>query len=111
MIFPFRRSREYNLRHLVSRLPKYQSGLVALRLLAVLLAGCQNQVPPDILEPSNSHTPVSISTQTPIPPTLAASPVPTFTAIPSQTSTPEPDGCLKPPEDYTRVEVDGMRIN
>jgi hypothetical protein len=95
----------------VSRLPKYQSGLVALRLLAVLLAGCQNQVPPDILEPSNSHTPVSISTQTPIPPTLAASPVPTFTAIPSQTSTPEPDGCLKPPEDYTRVEVDGMTIN
>ena len=111
MIFPFCSIRAYKLGHLVSRLPKCQSGLVALTLLAVLLAGCQNQEQPNTLEPSDSHTPVSIFTQTPIPSTLTATQVPTFTAIPSQTSTPEPAGCLKPPEDYTRVEVDGMTIN
>ena len=111
MITAFRSIRAYKLRHLVSRLLKCQSGLVALTLLAVLLAGCQNQVQPDILEPSDSHTPVSISTQTPIPPTLTATQAPTFTPIPTQTSTPEPAGCLKPPDDYTRVQVDGMTIN
>lgn len=111
MTFPSNNIREYKLRHLASRLPKFQSRLVALILLAVLLTGCQSQVQPNTLEPSDSHTPVSISTQTPIPPTLTATPDPTFTPIPSQTSTPEPTGCLKPPEDYTRVEVDGMTIN
>ena len=111
MISPFCSIREYKLRHLVSRLLKCQSGLVALTLLAVLLAGCQNPVQPNILEPSDSHTPVSISTQTPISPTLTATHPPTFTPIPPQTSTPEPAGCLKPPDDYTRVQVDGMPIN
>jgi hypothetical protein len=111
MISPFRSIRKYKLRHLVSRLPNCQSGLVALILLAVLLAGCQNQEQPNILEPLDSQTPVSISTQTPIPPTLTATQTPTLTPIPSQTSTPEPAGCLKPPEDYTRIEVDGMTIN
>ena len=111
MIFPSRNIREYKLRRLASRLPKCQSGLVALTLLAVLLTGCQNQVQPNTLEPSDSHTAVSISTQTPILPTLTATPDPTFTAIPSQTSTPEPAGCLKPPEDYTRGEVNGVTIN
>ena len=107
----FRNIREYKLRHLASRPPKWQRGLFALILLAVLLAGCQNKVQPDTLGSSDSRTPVSISTQTPIPPTLTATPDPTFTPIPSQTSTPEAAGCLKPPEDYTRVEVDGMTIN
>jgi len=27
------------------------------------------------------------------------------------TSTPEPDGCQKPPDDYTRVEVNGWMLN
>lgn len=46
-------------------------------------------------------------TATPIPPTLT----PTMTVIPSPTSTPEPIGCQKPPEDYTRIEVNGWTIN
>src|SRR5688500_9442169 len=114
MIFPFRRSREYNLRHLASHHSKTfpcPRGLVALILLTILLAGCQNQVQPNTLEPSDFHTTVPISTQTPILPTITATQAPTFTPLPSQTSTPEPAGCLKPPEDYTRIEVDGMRIN
>ena len=114
MIFPFRRSREYNLRHLASHHSKTfpcPRGLVALILLTILLAGCQNQVQPNTLEPSDFHTTVPISTQTPILPTITATQAPTFTPLPSQTSTPEPAGCLKPPEDYTRIEVDGMTIN
>lgn len=102
------------MRHRASRLPKTflcPRELVALILPAVLLAGCQNLVPPNTLTQTDSPAPVSTSTQTPIPPTLTATQVPTFTAIPSQTSTPEPAGCIKPPEDYTRVEVDGMTIN
>jgi len=102
------------LRHLASHPPKTFLTLhrpVALILLVVLLSGCQNPVRSNTLTQTDPATPFSTSTQTPIPPTLTATQVPTFTAIPSQTSTPEPAGCLKPPEDYTRVEVDGMTIN
>lgn len=102
------------MRHLASRHPKTFLSLhrtVALILLIVLLAGCQNRVRSNPLTQTDPATPLSTSTQTPIPPTFTATQVPTFTAIPSQTSTPEPIGCLKPPEDYTLVEVDGMTIN
>jgi hypothetical protein len=49
------------------------------------------------------------ATQTLLPPTLT----PTFTpaATATQTSTPEPTGCLKPPDDYTRLEINGWTIN
>ena len=72
------------------------------------LAGCLTTAR---TEPVVLFTPtvVSTATQTPIPPTLT--PSPTVTPIPSQTSTPEPAGCLKPPEDYTYVEVNGWTIN
>lgn len=50
-------------------------------------------------------TPSPTATQTPIPPT------PTATTIPTLTSTPEPLGCQKPPNDYTRVKVNGWTIN
>jgi hypothetical protein len=56
-----------------------------------------------------THT--STVTQSPIPPTLTASATPSQTPIPSATSTPEPVGCQTPPEDYTRVEVNGSTIN
>jgi hypothetical protein len=48
---------------------------------------------------------------TAIPPTftLTAVPSPTDTLLP--TATPEPLGCQKPPEDYTRVEVNGWTLN
>ena len=41
--------------------------------------------------------------------TSTAVPPPTETATP--TSTPEPLGCQKPPDDYTRVEVNGWTLN
>ena len=50
-------------------------------------------------------TPSLTATQTPIPPT------PTATTIPTSTATPEPTGCLKPPDDYTRVQVNGSTLN
>lgn len=36
---------------------------------------------------------------------------PTATIIPTLTSTPEPAGCRKPPDDYSRVEVNGWTLN
>ena len=45
------------------------------------------------------------TTLTAVPPTL------THTPIPSPTSTPEPTGCLQPPEDYTQVEVNNQTLN
>jgi hypothetical protein len=78
-------------------------------LLVILLTGCLS--PLSQPEPAVSVTPTftSTATQTPLPPT--ATETPTATPIPSPTSTPEPAGCLKPPEDYTRLEVNGSTIN
>jgi len=78
-------------------------------LLVILLTGCLSS--PSQAEPTISVTPTfaSTATQTPLPPT--ATETPTATPIPSPTSTPEPAGCLKPPEDYTRLEVNGSTIN
>ena len=81
--------------------------LAACILLALLLAGCLNQ--PTEMTVSFTSTPFSTSTQTPLPPTATLTP--TSTPIPSPTSTPEPLGCLKPPEDYTRLEINGWTIN
>src|SRR5215216_3400730 len=85
------------------RMPKPAACL----LLAVLLASCLNQ--PTAITVSFTSTPSSTATQTPFPPTVTLTL--TSTAIPSPTSTPEPTGCLKPPEDYTRLEVNGWTIN
>ena len=83
-------------------------------LLALPLAGCFNQMQPGAspqTDPTAPFTPTQLSTatQTPLPPTLTATQTPTFT--PSPTSTPEPIGCQKPPEDYTRLEVNSWTIN
>lgn len=45
------------------------------------------------------------STSTAVPPTL------TPTVVPSATSTPEPTGCLQPPDDYTRIEINNQTLN
>jgi hypothetical protein len=58
---------------------------------------------------SFTPTPLSTATQTLLPPTLTATLTPT--SIPTQTFTPEPDGCQTPPEDYTRLEINGWTIN
>ena len=77
-------------------------------LLALILAGCLGQ-----WEQTSIPMPSLTATQTPFPPTLTPSPTPTVTPSPTGTitSTPEPQGCLKPPDDYTRVEVNGWTIN
>ena len=73
--------------------------------LALLLAGC--------------NLPQAVPTQTPVSPTLTVTQTLTITPVPSPTGTmpptatqiPEPAGCRKPPDDYTRLEVDGSTIN
>ena len=74
-----------------------------------LLAGCFT--PQAVM--SVPSTPTSTPTQTPVPPTLTAIHTQTAsqTSIPSLTPTPEPLGCQKPPEDYTRLEVNGETLN
>ena len=75
--------------------------------LPPLLTGCLTSVTPIASTP----TPSSTATHTAIPPTLTATYTPTLTPIPSPTTTPEPAGCQRPPEDYTRLEVNGETIN
>src|SRR5574339_706019 len=75
-------------------------------LVLTLLAGC---LAPRAALPTPTRS--ATATHTPIPPTLRLTPTATQTAIPTQTSTPEPAGCQKPPEDYTRLEVNGQTIN
>lgn len=77
--------------------------------MVLMLAGCL--VPRTNIAVPLTPTISSTATQTSIPPTLTLTPTATQTTIPTQTSTPEPAGCLKPPEDYTRVEVNGSTIN
>jgi len=92
---------------------RLMSKLFHIRLLLFLfLAGCVGQAgsaetPLTLL----SATPSPVSTQTMIPATLTATmtPLPTETMLPS--STLEPLGCQMPPDDYTRVEVNGWTIN
>jgi len=78
-------------------------------LLTLFLASCLGN-PLSIMVPATltvapSLTPPPTATWTPIPPTLT----PTPTA--SITPTPEPYGCQKPPDDYTRVKVNGWTVN
>ncbi|HLO30066.1 MAG TPA: hypothetical protein VK249_13065 [Anaerolineales bacterium] len=58
-----------------------------------------------------TFTPSSTATQTPLPPTSTATVVPSLTATMQPTSTPEPAGCQKPPDDYTRVQVNGWTLD
>ena len=90
-------------------MPKIPSLIwIVLWTLFSLLTGCLTP-PVQTVFPS---TPTQTATQTPVPPTETATPALTVTPIPSQTSTTEPLGCQKPPEDYTRIEVNnGRTIN
>jgi hypothetical protein len=84
--------------------------IIIATLPALLLAGCLTPAQSDASRAA-PFTLTPTTTQTTIPPTLTATQTPTFTAIPSPTPTPEPPGCQKPPEDYTRLEINGWTIN
>lgn len=77
-----------------------------LLLLCLLSASCSSSTLPPV-----TFTPAALPTQLIVPPTHTATlvPSPPWTALP--TSTPEPQGCQKPPDDYTRVEVNGSILN
>jgi hypothetical protein len=74
-------------------------------MLLLLLVGCLGTLPQTERAASSTPTRFATATQTPLPPTFTA------TLTPTITSTPEPAGCQKPPEDYTRLEVNGWTIN
>ena len=76
----------------------------SLLLLVGCLAPVEATAQPETVMPA---TPSMTASPTPIPPTL----IPTPTATMPPTSTPEPAGCLKPPEDYTRIEVNNQTLN
>jgi hypothetical protein len=77
-------------------------------LLSLAVVSCQSAISQTTSTPV---IPTVTATLTPLPPTLTATAVssPTNTALP--TATPEPLGCLKPPDDYTRVEINGWTVN
>ncbi|OJX39564.1 MAG: hypothetical protein BGO78_13745 [Chloroflexi bacterium 44-23] len=87
-------------------------------IFLVMLAACSGQVTPTFpptstLKPS-PHPPMSSQTSTAPSQTRTTfkTLTPTFTATPSHTATfDQPPGCLQPPEDYSRIEINGMQIN
>jgi hypothetical protein len=83
--------------------------IFAWMLLTLILAGCLGHATetafPATVQPSLTATP------TPLPPTLTPTAVPSPTEPMAPTSTPEPYGCQKPNEDYTRVDINGSILN
>lgn len=82
--------------------------IIILAILTLLLAGCvqlQAMTTPTAFPPVDTETP--LPTRTPDP---TATPTATGTAT-QPSVTPEPSGCLKPPDDYTRVNFNGMTFN
>ena len=80
-----------------------------LPLLALLITGCLGTIQETALPEAPTSTQSSIPTTVTLAPTASFTPSPTLTAFP--TVTPEPTGCLKPPDDYTRVQVNGWTLN
>ncbi len=78
-------------------------------LFALLITGCLSPagepLPPASVPPSLTATQTSPSS------TSTATPVPSPTETIQPASTPEPYGCRRPPEDFTRVEVIGATLN
>ena len=88
------------------RSPRSLPAIFAASFFLLSLAGCLGPVSPPV-----TPTTISTSTATALPPTLTASPLPLPTETAPPTSTPEPAGCLQPPEDYTRIDVNGETLN
>ena len=77
-------------------------------LLSLVLMSCSG---PSALSTLAPVIPSVTATFTPLPPTFTATVVPSPTETLLPTSTLEPLGCLKPPDDYTRVDVNGWTVN
>src|SRR5215213_8056392 len=73
----------------------------------LLLTSCSDRSLTTV-SPNVPTQPLVLATS-PITPTASATHSPTVTAYP--TTTPEPIGCLKPPDDYTHIDVNGWTIN
>ncbi len=73
-------------------------------LLVLLPAGCLSQSPPATIPSAPTPSPIVMDALTPTATSTPAAP-------PTGTPAPEPVGCQKPPDDYTRVEVNGWTIN
>lgn len=100
----------------------WRIGVVGLVLICALAAGCQrdpswqgeetNRQAAPVAGASHALTAVVISPIPAWPPTLRPTAAPTTAATPMLTSLPlEPEGCLKPPEDYTLVKLNGYLFN
>lgn len=79
-----------------------------LTTLTLILAGC---IAPQATDTQTSFIPTDtkppLATRTP-----DATATPSATGTATQPSvTPEPSGCLKPSDDYTRIDVNGMSLN
>lgn len=81
--------------------------LVLSTLIAMLLSGCFGPARETTLPEIPTRSPI-LATITVIP-TTSTTPSPTGTAFPTVTQ--EAAGCLKPPDEYTRVQVNGWTIN
>jgi hypothetical protein len=93
---------------------------VLLYFVAILMTGCKVE---NALEPTGSPT-VGMAIDTVVEPVLtitptmpliptstpAYTPVPSLTTTPTITFTPEPEGCWKPPEDYTRITLENGAV-
>lgn len=77
-----------------------------LTLLGLLLTSCSSLTPLPV-----TATPSVTPTQTLMPPTPTATAIPSPTETLLPTFTPEPLGCQRPPDDYTRMEVNGETLN
>ncbi|MBE0699713.1 MAG: hypothetical protein IH586_22535, partial [Anaerolineaceae bacterium] len=96
---------------------KYLHRLFVLLGFVFLAFGCNTPTPAFVSSPQASFSPQIVLLT--VSPTLTATPslVPTFsltpsiTPQPSSTLTPEPPGCQKPLDDYTRIEVNGWILN
>jgi hypothetical protein len=96
-------------------------GLTLLMVLGCLLVGCSWATGPADLPTVSGPTAIPATatatiTFTPFPSfTFTPSPsfTPTFTITPTWTASPtlEPVGCLRPPDDYTRITVNGWVLN
>ena len=88
----------------------FLAGIWTLLLLVSCLRDSGSAILPETVTPV---PPSPSATQTLVPPMLTATvvPSPTPSGRMTPTCTPEPIGCQKPPDDYTRVEVNGWTIN